>query len=125
MTKEATKHMFDAFGLGVGSPSIECICGRTHYAPDSECIEDGERAEMRAHELRSPKTVVMHPGDDGVSAKIVNGATVVPDCECGWFAKFEMLIWNERERILRYYKLRRDADAAAVAALDESLQANA
>lgn len=122
---EASKHMFDAFGLGVGSPSIECICGRTHYAPDSGCVDAAECAEMHDHARRAPKGVVMHPGDDGMSAKAVNGATVVPDCECGWFAKFETLIWNERERILRYYKLRRDADAAEVAALDEALKVNA
>lgn len=119
--REPSKHMLEAFGLGVGSPSIECICGRHHYAPDSEFCEDDEDVEMRAAAAKNPARVILHENDDGVSAKLINGATVVVDCPCEFMAKLEDILWNERERVLRYYRMRRDADALALAALDSAL----
>lgn len=122
--REPSRHMLEAFGLGVGSPSIECICGRSHYAPDSEFCEDDEDVEMRAHALKHPTRVVLHENDDAVSAKMINGATVVVDCPCEFMAKLEDILWNERDRVLRYYTARRNADHAALALLDSQLGAS-
>lgn len=77
---------------------------------------------MRRQRAASPTTVVMHDREDAVSAVEVNGTTVVRGCPCGWLAKFEDYIWNERERILRYYKARREADAKALADLSAALE---
>lgn len=116
---EPSEHFSEAFGSGIGSPMLECNCGRTHYAPDSEFIEQSEADEMIAASKAKPDRVIVHQGDDGVSAAVINGATMVRGCPCGWLAKFEDYIWNERERILRYYKLRREADARALAGMDQ------
>lgn len=118
---EATSHFIEAFASGVGSPHIHCICGRQHYAPDSEYVSDRERDEMQEHAREEPSKVVIHDREDGVSAAVVNGSTVVRDCPCGWFAKFEALVWAERERILVYYRMRRDADLQALQQLDASM----
>lgn len=117
----ASKIMYEAFGLGVGSPVIECVCGRTYCAPDSPYLEDGEREEILAAAKGHPTRVFLQEGVDGISAKVVSGATVVLDCECNYLARLEGILWNERERILRYYKLRREADAAALRRLDDGL----
>lgn len=119
--EDATPLFLEAFGSGIGSPQIVCVCGRTHYAPDSAFETDEERKTMLGHANARPDNVVLHEGQDGVSAKEINGITVVPGCPCNWLARFERLIWNERERILLYYKLRRDADRAALEQLESAL----
>jgi hypothetical protein len=116
--KEPTRHMLEAIGGGIGGPSIYCSCGRQHYCPDSTSISEGEAEEMREHARTSPKAVVLHERDDAVSSVTFNGMTLVHGCPCEWLARFEEIIWNERDKILRYYRLRRDADAKALADLD-------
>lgn len=121
--KQASEHMFEAFGMGVGSPELECICGRQHCAPDSDCIEEEEGATMRARHAANPARVVLHEGDDGVSAKTINGSTVVTECECNFFAKLESILWHERDHILDYYRRRRDSDEKRAASISAGLRA--
>lgn len=121
MPAEPSQYFAEAFGSGIGSPSLECNCGRTHHAPDSEFIEQSEADGMIAASKSNPDKVIVHQGDDAISAAVINGTTIVRVCPCGWLAKFEDYVWNERERILRYYKLRRDAEASKLAALSTAL----
>lgn len=118
---EPSELFLEAIGSGVGSPSMHCSCGRVHYAPDSEHIADSEAEEMREDARARPDLAVIHARQDGVSGREFNGVTVVIGCKCNWLAKVEALVWNERDRILRYYRLRRDADAKALAELDSAL----
>jgi hypothetical protein len=115
---DPSAHMMEAFGMGVGSPRIECICGRSHCCPDSNCIDEDESKEMREAAAAHPKKYVLYEGYDTVSAKDIGGATVVPDCECQYMVKLERLLWSERRNILAYYKSRRDADAQELRDLD-------
>jgi hypothetical protein len=117
--------MMEAFGMGVGSPRIECICGRSHCCPDSDCIDEDEAREMREAAAAHPKKYVLYEGYDTVSAKDIGGATVVPDCECQYMVKLERLIWAERRNILSYYKMRRDAAARELDGLDEATASDA
>jgi hypothetical protein len=118
---EPSTQFSEAFGGGVGSPSLHCNCGRRHYAPDSEFVGENEEQEMRDDYAENPDKVVIHDRDDGVSGVHINGVVIVRGCPCGWLAKFEDYVWNERERILQYYKLRREADAKALAGLSTAL----
>ena len=111
----------DAFGMGIGSPSITCSCGHRHHAPESQFIDDKEQDEMLEDARQNPKAVEIHNNTDAVSAREIGGITVVIECPCNWLGRFERIIWMERERILRYYRKRRDADAAATAELDSAL----
>lgn len=120
----ASDEMHDAFGSGFGSPSVDCACGRRHCAPDSLFIDDSERQEMLDRHQREPDKTIVEPGMDAISGCVIGGRTVVRDCPCGWFDKFEELIWAERERILRYYNQRRAAEAKLAKEMD-ALLANA
>lgn len=122
---EASELFLEAIGGGIGSPSIHCSCGRAHHAPDSDHIVESEAEDMRQDAEKRPDKVVIHDRLDGVSAREFNGMTVVMGCPCNWLAKVEALIWNERDKILRYYRLKREADAKALAELDSALSAPA
>lgn len=123
--KEASSLFLEAIGGGAGSPEIHCSCGRVHYAPDSDFVSDEESKEMREDAIDRQDKARIHPDVDGISAREFNGITVVLGCECNWLAKVEALIWNEREKILRYYRLRREAEAKALAELDSALPTGA
>lgn len=118
--REPSRHLLESFS-GIGSPSLDCMCGRHHYAPDSEFCEGDEDVTMKEHAARDPKRVLLHEGEDAIYAKIINSMTAVVNCPCDFLAKFEDVLWNERDRILSYYKLRREADAKALANLDSAL----
>jgi hypothetical protein len=116
--KEASSTFLEQFG-GIGSPSITCNCGRRHHAVGSAYIEPKEVEEMRADAKENPTKVVL-TDDDGVSAKIVGGLTIVPDCQCGVMAKIEDIVWAERAAIISYYQQRRRQDAESMKGLDDA-----
>ena len=118
---EPSQHMLEVYASGVGSPQIECICGRVHFAPDSMHMDREERNELKKLVIEKPDKYIAYPRDDSVSAAMINGNPVVRDCPCEWFQRFERLIWNERENILRYYRVRRDAETAVLSTLDAQL----
>lgn len=120
--KEPSKAFEHAFGLGVGSPELECICGRRHCAPDSDCIEEAEAEDMRNRHAANSRLTAIHSGVDGISAKVIDGQTVVVECGCQFLVRLESILWNERDRILTYYKIRREAVAKQLAELDAGLQ---
>jgi hypothetical protein len=121
---ENTVQFDEAFSSGVGGVSLECICGRTHYAPDSMYVSEEESLAWRQIAKTTPQHHVIHEGDDMVSAAVVNHQPIVRGCECQWLIRFERVIWAERERILRYFKLRRDHEAKALTDLDSALSAS-
>lgn len=112
---EASPLFLSQFG-GIGSPSIECSCGRRHHAPASPWIDEKEADDMRADAKENPTRCFLS-GDDGVSAKHIGGMAVVPDCPCGTLAKLERIIWDERASIIAYYQKRQQQDADALAGL--------
>lgn len=122
---EPSEIFLEAIGGGAGSPTMHCSCGRVHYAPDSDYVTDDEAKEMKEDAMDRPDKVVIHDREDGVSGREFNGMTVVIGCKCNWLGKVEALIWNERDKILRYYRLRREADAKALAELDSALPTTA
>ncbi len=119
---EPSVHMMEAFGFGVGSPNIECNCGRVHCCPNSDCIDEDEGQQMRKLAAEHPKKYILYEGYDSVSAKEVGGMTLVPDCECQFMVRLEKLLWHERKNILAYYKMRRDTDTKALQDLNQALE---
>lgn len=117
-----SEHMMEAFGSGVGSPELECVCGRAHCAPDSEFIETTEAEQMRARHVKNPKHVILHEGVDGISGRLVNGCVAVDGCECNYLGKVEALLWNHRLNVLDYYRRRREADIERAAELDSAMR---
>ena len=119
---EPSEMMLEAFERGgCGAPSLTCgACLRTHHAPASDFIEPEEEAQMREDAAKNPERVQLHDGD-AVSAFMVNGVPIVRGCKCNWLGRLEAIVWSERESILKYYKLRRDAAVAEAQKLSASL----
>jgi hypothetical protein len=119
---EPSAMMLEAFERGgCGSPTLTCgACGRTHHAPSSDFLEEGEEAQMRADAEKHPDSVQLHDSD-AVSATMIGGIPVVRGCACNWFGRLEAIIWSERDSILKYYKLRRDAATKELQALSTAL----
>ena len=118
---EPSSLMLEAFErMGCGAPSLTCWCGRDHHAPASDFIEPAEEAQMRSSAREHPDSVQLHDGD-GVSAMMIQGQLVVHGCKCNWLGKLEAIIWDERESILKYYKLRREAAAKEAQSLSAAL----
>jgi hypothetical protein len=119
---EPSELMMKAFERGgCGSPTLTCgACGRTHHAPMGDHLEEGEEAQMRADAEKHPDSVQLHDGD-AVSATMIADIPIVYGCACNWLGRLEAIIWAERESILKYYKLRRDAAAKELQALSTAL----
>lgn len=116
-----SQSLLDALGGGVGSPSLQCICGKHHHAVESDCLEDDEDVTMREDAARNPTRVMLHYGTDSVTGKLINGTLVVMECDCKWLENLELLIWNEKDRILDYYRRRLAAAKKASEALEAQL----
>lgn len=118
---EPSAAMLEAFERGgCAAPTLTCYCGRIHHAPASAFIEEAEEDDMRAEAANSPDRVQLHDGD-GVSAMMIQGMPVVRGCKCNWLGKLEAILWSERESIMKYYKLRRDAAAKEAQELSATL----
>lgn len=101
---------------GVGSPDKECDwCGREHLCVDSRDMLDwpckdndyetwADSCERRHKE--NPDTVVLHYGYDCVEAQEMNGMMFVIGCPCNGLYRYEQFIWNHRNTIRNYLKVR-------------------
>ncbi len=101
-------------GHGYGGISIFCHCGRTHFHDDPNAgdWEPGELQKLCKYALEKDSKYIAHR--DGVSAADIDGLVIVWGCECGWLERFEKLIWQERERIMKYFSLRYRTETAVL-----------
>lgn len=106
-------------GFGVGSDNLECgWCGREHLCPDTdynhydddECTAEESKTRYRQYceeELKArPHEVVLHYDVDGISAQEMNGIMFVLGCPCNGLHRYENFIWENRDTIRRYLKVR-------------------
>lgn len=101
---EASKEWMDQFGIGVGSMSITCRCGRTHVAIDSGDLTEAERTNYIDRSAAKPAAYVLEHGVDSVTATLIDGGEIVDGCECGTMARYERFVATERKAILNYYR---------------------
>lgn len=100
-------------GFGVGSPEITCgWCDRTHLCPESESYQqdedggEGWKEECEQQHKEDPEGVILHYDCDYVSGQELNGITFVIGCPCNGLTRYEKFIWNERDTIRKYLKVR-------------------
>jgi hypothetical protein len=88
----ATDMMWDA-ALGGGGPWIHCGCGIDHSMTDEEFVDNGY---------------------NGFNYVELNEITFVQGCNgCEErLGKYERFIWNNRDTIRRYLKIRKDQEKA-------------
>ena len=97
---------------GGGASSIYCNCGRMHYAPSNLYDSDDEDDytdmlnDALAEQKKNPDGVVINYEDDFVFAKDIDGKTFVVDCPCNGLTKYENFIWDNRNAIREYLKVR-------------------
>ncbi len=101
-------------GGGIGSPELECgWCGRVHlcvnsnnYDQDDE--EDGGswRAYCEQEAKDHPDTVILDYEYDSSFASEVNGIMFVHGCPCNGLHRYEVFIWESRNTIRNYLKVR-------------------
>jgi len=113
-TDGKTSEMFwDAQARAYGGTYTECHCGISHYAVDSRYIyqyeEDGkipDQTDVGDFKVRH------HYACDSVGHFEFIGQNFVYDCEgCStYLRKYEDFIWNNRDSIRRYLKIRIDQE---------------
>jgi hypothetical protein len=123
MTAPNTEWFNQVYSGDVGSPVIECCCGRTHFGGTGDCMEEGELEKLQAHAKEKPKKYFEYPDCDAVSAVDVCGKPYVIGCECHQLERFEGLIWSERDRILDYFARRHRTMTVTARVLGQKLTA--
>lgn len=102
---------------GGGSSSVNCNCGRTHYAPsnlyDSDDEEDYDNMlkDCLEEQRKDPDGVVIDYENDFIEAKDIDSKTFVVDCPCNGLRRYEEWIWNNRDTIRDYLKIRVEQEA--------------
>jgi hypothetical protein len=122
--KDSDKKPSDMFinalsGFGVGSDNLECgWCGRTHLCPDTdynhydddECSAEESMFRYRQYceeeFKKDPTGIVLHYDVDGISAQEMNGIMFVLGCPCNGLHRYEDFIWENKDTIRRYLKVR-------------------
>ena len=108
-------------GFGVGSDQLECgWCGRMHYCPDTfndppdydGMDDDYDMRKKKFSEYceeekkNDPDGVILHYDCDSVSAGEMNGIMFVYDCPCNGLSRYETFIWENKDTIRNYLKVR-------------------
>jgi len=111
MDGEASDMFWDAQSRQYGAVYFECRCGIQHYAVDSRHITDEDSpipAEVSEGDFRVQHH---HNCDNIISAEFV-GQILVYECDgCSKFLrKYEDFIWNQRDTIRNYLKIRIDQE---------------
>lgn len=104
---------------GGGQRSIECGCGRMHYATlcEDEFVEinEGEDTysdylyrEARDHQKNNPDGVIIETEYSSIGYKELNGQLWVDECPCNRLSIYEIFIWADKNSIRKYLKDRID-----------------
>lgn len=106
----------DSIHNGYGCSELTCdFCGKTHYAylaHDDEQIDDYVSwQEHCENELKlSPDSTIVHYDCYAVTGKELCGKTFVEECPCNALWKYEEWIWQNRNTIRNYLKIRCDKE---------------
>lgn len=58
----------------------------------------------------NPDSIVIHYDYEAIMGKLIDGKTWVVGCECNHIKRYEDWIWNNRDTIRRYLKVRVDQE---------------
>lgn len=103
-----------------GNTAMDCSCGRQHVALGSLDEEEAKTIKERAY--RSPSRYVLEETQDSISAILWDGRVYVHGCPCDSLGKMEKFLLENRELIIKYYKLHAAALTRAQQTLTTQLQ---
>jgi hypothetical protein len=92
------------FGCAMGSPVIQCKCGRYVFGGNGTDMEDGELEELENKAKVNPAGYCCHPNCDGVVAVDFNGAPHVFGCDCEWEKRLGTFLDQNERAFVEYYK---------------------
>lgn len=119
--RDVSKAFRDALmGHGIGSPTLECGCGRTNYG-DSRDYDDGEKERLDQEAAEHPDRYVYHYGMDGVSGRSVLGRFYVIGCVCEYAPILEKRLWEYRHELVRFIADRNAEDFEGAKKLNEMI----
>lgn len=102
-----TEMFEDSLDSGIRSDELTCeYCNREHLCPDAENdIENWtEQCENRYKE--NPDGVILYYHSDFVSGRYIDNKLFVIGCLCNGLGRYEQFIWNNRNTIRNYLKVR-------------------
>jgi len=94
----------DIFGCAMGSPVIQCRCGRTVFGGNGTNMDEGELEKLEAAAKAEPALYCCHPNCDGVVAVYFNGAPHVFGCDCEWEKRLGTFLDQNERAFVEYYK---------------------
>lgn len=109
----ASEMFIDAHEYGYGGAFAECRCGISHYA--TRFYEDEIEDEDELRDRLPPESEhVKHHDADAVLHFELDGRHYVSECEgCRkTLARYEQFIWDNRQHIRNYLKIRIDQEKA-------------
>ena len=118
--KEATKEFLTVLSMG-GCLVTDCVCGRTHFATHDDQYDDGELERLRQMMVKEPNLYIEDSDSDTVHVATFRGVNYVVDCPCGRLASLEELLWDVKDILLQYYRLRIDKEKAEKATTESML----
>jgi len=116
-TEKQPSRMFVDSLHGGGSSQITCQCGRRHYAPGNlrNSCEENDYQDMLddciIEQSDDPEGVVIEYDSDFIYYKELSGNVFVIDCACNGLRRYEDFLWNNRDVIRKYLKVRIDQEA--------------
>lgn len=93
----------EAFKAGCGAPQLDCRCGRSHYAVESDELSEQTIEEALAANSQSPDKVIVHHGCDAVYATMTGFGLCVDECPCGTIEKYRAIVDRDRSALVRYF----------------------
>ncbi len=113
LQKPPSDMFVDAVDGGIGSSDMVCDgCGRHHLCPDARYDSDEETDKVtwaeycQAEYNEDPENVILHYDYDSVSGRFIDGRTFVVGCPCNQLSRYESWIWEHRNTIRNYLKVR-------------------
>ena len=81
------------------------------YDSDDEDDYTGMLNSALEDQKKDPEGVVINYEDDFIFCKDIDGRTFVVDCPCNGLRKYEDFIWDNRDAIREYLKVRIEQEA--------------
>lgn len=102
-----SNEFLDAFIVG-GGPTEECdFCGSTFYSTTT--LEESELEYYELQRTKRPTKYFPEPVDS-IEFCMIEGRRYVYGCPCNAMDKYERFIWEHREQILTYLRVRAEME---------------
>lgn len=123
MSDEASELFWRAF-CHSGSSVQTCVCGRVHFARGRQAEWDwseGELEELNANALKEPDRYCPDDQNDSISWMDLGRGPVVWGCRCHGAKPYENFVWEKRDEILAYLKLKAEEGKSEQIRLENGL----